>query len=116
MEYGGNEVVGDIAAMKIILEVEAPFTDKSQVNKMGAIYPIAIFRIENVWPLVRKGQFVEELAILSMALFVNAFRLKSISPDSQSGTENRLAGIQKLNIFRNRPCYDRAQKGDSHEQ
>jgi hypothetical protein len=85
MEYGGNEVVVDIAAMKTILEVEAPFTDKSQVNKMGDIDPIAIFRIENVWYLEQNSQFVEEIAILPMALFVNALRLKSISPDSQSG-------------------------------
>jgi hypothetical protein len=66
MEYGDNEVVVDIAAMKTNLELEAPFTHKSQVGRMRVVSG-------------PKGQFVEELAILPMALFVNALRFENIS-------------------------------------
>jgi hypothetical protein len=52
---------------------------------MRDIYPIMIFRMQNIVILLRNGMIVDAIALLPMTLFLTALRLEKIALDARMG-------------------------------
>jgi hypothetical protein len=57
--------------------------DVSRLGKMRDIYPLKIFRMQNLVTLLRNGMIVDAVALLLMALFFTARRLEKVSLDAR---------------------------------
>jgi hypothetical protein len=67
--------------MKAVLGMMPALNDVSRVGKVRDIYPLTIFRMQNIVILLRHSMIVEGLALLQMTLFLTAFRLERVALD-----------------------------------
>jgi hypothetical protein len=70
------------ASVKSVIETLRPkrsLTDESQIGKMRGVYPIHIFRFENLLTLIDVGKFIEAFMLLPMTLLLNAVRVDTFT-------------------------------------
>jgi hypothetical protein len=62
----------NLSLMKAVLGMMPALNDASKLGKMREIYPLPIFRMQNIVILPRNSMIVNAVALLSMTLFLTA--------------------------------------------
>jgi hypothetical protein len=73
----------NLRLMKAVLGMMSALNDVSRFGKMRDIYPLTIFRMQNIVILRLNGMIVGVVALLSMTLFLTALKLEKVALDAQ---------------------------------
>jgi hypothetical protein len=68
--------------MKAVLGMMPSLNEISRLGQMRDIYPLLIFRMQNIVILLRNGIIVDAVALLPMTLFLTALRLEKVALDA----------------------------------
>jgi hypothetical protein len=69
--------------MKAVLGMMPALNDVSQLSKMRNIYPLTVFRMQNIVILLRNAMIVDAVAFFPMTLFLTALRLEKVARDAR---------------------------------
>jgi hypothetical protein len=90
------------ASIKSVIETLGPrpsLTDESQIGKMTDVYPISIFRFENLLTLIGAGKFTKVLMLLPMILLLNAVRVDTFTSQRSAITPRLNTRLHHHDVF-----------------
>jgi hypothetical protein len=73
----------NLSLMKVVLGMMPTLNDVSRLGKIWDIFPLTIFRMQNIMILLRSGMAIDAVALLQMTLFLTALRLKKVALDAR---------------------------------
>jgi hypothetical protein len=76
----------NLSLTKAVMGMMPALNDVLRLDKMRDIYPLTIFRMQNIVTLLRNGMIVDAVPLLPMTLFFTARRLEKVALDARIDT------------------------------